>query len=137
MKNFVSKKINSMKKNGYSKKSYNFYPEFYKNLDKTISDLDLTLAIGGGSKFKITLKKTDKVDWVGRNYYEITADFKGEDFDFDAWKIEILGKVFGDVEPHTSNPAVIMINDTGYITQAYGAFVKFFWKFKVKYKIAI
>ncbi len=137
MKNFVSKKINSMKKNGYSKKSYNFYPEFYKNLDKTISDLDLTLAIGGGSKFKITIKKTDKVDWVGRNYYEITADFKGEDFDFEAWEIEILGKVFGDVEPHTSNPAVIMINDAGYITQAYGAFVEFFWKFKVKYKIAI
>ncbi len=107
---------------------------FYSNISRSVSDLDLTLAIGSGGNFTIKIKKTNKKDRLNRYYYDVTVTLSKEKFDFEHWKIVIGNKTYGDVDPHSSSQIVTLINNIGYFTQAYGAFVDFTWGFTVTYR---
>ena len=134
IKNFVSKKIKYMKNNNISSKTFNCNLSFYSNISRSVSDLDLTLAIGSGGNFTIKIKKTNKKDRLNRYYYDVTVTLSKEKFDFEHWKIVIGNKTYGDVDPHSSSQIVTLINNIGYFTQAYGAFVDFTWGFTVTYR---
>ena len=134
IKEFISAKLKNMKKQGFKDKIYNTTLSFYKNMSRSGSDLDLTLAIGGGGSFAIRITRTDKMDWQGRYFYNVKVTLKKEKFNFEYWKMVIGNKKFGIIEPHSSSQLVALINNTGYFTQKYGAFVAFTWGFTVTYQ---
>ena len=101
---------------------------FYDYAKKSIADIDLTLAIGGGGDFYITLYKQKKG-------YKVEVTLRTEKFNFEFWKMKIGKLTFGVEEPHSKSYIVTLINNFGYLTQKVNAFVWFNWVFNVSYTI--
>lgn len=101
-----------------------------------VSDLDLTLAIGSGGQFKITIKKTNKVNWKNQNYYDVTVELIDQEFNFEMWEMQIGNLYVKGEPPHKTNQLVTLINNVGAFTEDYGKFIAFKWGFSVKYRTA-
>ena len=108
-----------MKKSSYSvTKNLNFYS--YK---KNISDIDLILSLGGGAKMTISIKDENQKK-SGKQLYKITCQLKDECFDFSYWNKN---------NAHSNITLIRLINNIGYYTQKFGAFIYFTFQFKVSY----
>ncbi|MBE6752578.1 MAG: hypothetical protein E7556_08655 [Ruminococcaceae bacterium] len=131
---YLKEQIKLMNRGNKKTRSCDVVISFYNYIKSSVSDLDLTLAVGAGGSFKFNITKTNEKK-NGKTYYKITAKLIDEVFNFEYWKINIGKKQFGTDNPHSSSKLVTIINNTGYFTQKCGAFIPFTWKFAVSYKI--